>query len=296
MIGTIAWLLAVTVPGSEKGMLAVNGAKLAYEVAGTGPAIVLIHAGVADMSMWDEPFRDLSKQYRVLRYDTRGFGESVTESVSFSNRADLLALMDHLKIERAVIVGNSRGGQIAVDFALEHPSRVSGVVFVAGGLSGFDQTPASVMKVNSPAEQNVFGQIDALYEKKDLETAAELEANTWASGPEQKPDRAPAAIRERLRKMILHNNRTHTTEPKPIVLSPPAATRLSELKAPALVMIGTLDESVTRSSADYLAARAPNGRKIVFPNTAHMISLEHSKEFIREVTAFTRTVTANTTK
>ena len=95
----------------------------------------------------------------MLRYDTRGFGESVTEAVTFSNRADLLALMDHLKIDKAVIVGNSRGGQIAVDFALENPSRVSGLVFVAGGLSGFDKTPADVNKTPTAGEKAVFEKI-----------------------------------------------------------------------------------------------------------------------------------------
>src|SRR5262249_12230144 len=162
--------------------------------------------------------------------------------VSFSNRADLLALLDHLKIEKAVIVGNSRGGQIAVDFALENPSRVNGVVFVAGGLSGFEKTPAEVNKTPTPREKKVFDKIDGYYEKKEFEKAAVLESAVWGSGPEQKPDRASASIRERLHKMILHNARTHTTEPKPIPLNPPAALRLGELKAPVLVMIGDVDE------------------------------------------------------
>ncbi len=280
--------------GVERGALLVNGAKLAYDVAGHGPAIVLIHAGVADMSMWDEPFRELSKRFRVLRYDTRGYGESKTEAVEFSNRADLLALMVHLNIDKAIIVGNSRGGQIALDFTLENPSRVSGVVFVAGGLSGFDKTPTDVNKNPTEGEKAVFEKIDALYEKKELEKAAVLDSAVWASGPEQKPDRAPAPIRERLRRMILHNAQTHTTEPKPIVLTPPAATRLGELKVPVLVMIGDLDESITRSMADYLAKSAPTARKIVYRNTAHMISLERPKEFIREVSAFAQS--ANTKK
>lgn len=290
MIGAMLGLLAAMALPAEKGMLPVNGAKLTYEVAGQGPAIVLIHAGVADMSMWDEPFHELSKQFRVLRYDTRGFGASKTEAVSFSNRADLLALMDHLKIDKAVIVGNSRGGQIALDFALENPSRVSGVVFVAGGLSGFDPAKAGIKNIPTAKEKAVFDRIDALYAKKNLEKAAVLEANTWASGPEQKPDRAPAAIRERLRRMILHNNRTHTTEPKPIVLSPPAAARLSELNVPVLVMVGDMDESATRAMADYLAKNAPHARKIVYRNTAHMISLEHPKEFVHEVSAFAQSI------
>jgi len=289
----LAGMMALAANGAglpvERGSLQVNGAKLAFEVAGKGPAVVLIHAGVADMTMWDEPFRELSKHFRVLRYDTRGFGESVTEGVAFSNRADLLALMDHLKIDKAVIVGNSRGGQIAVDFALENPSRVSGLVFVAGGLSGFDKTSADVNKNPTEREKAVFEKIDGLYEKKQYEKVAELEAAVWASGPEQKLDRAPASIRERLRKMILHNARTHTTEPEPLPLNPPAAMRLGELKVPVLVMIGDLDESVTRSMADYLATHAPRARKVVYHNTAHMVSLEHPKEFVQEVTAFAQT-------
>src|SRR5687767_12877214 len=143
-------------------MLSVNGAKLAYEVAGRGPSIVLLHAGVADMSMWDEPFRELSKRSRVVRYDMRGFGASKTEAVEFSNRQDLLSLMDHLKIDKAILVGNSRGGIIALDFTLEHPSRVSGLVCVAGGISGLEAEPTA-------EEKTVFDKIEALYEKKDFD-------------------------------------------------------------------------------------------------------------------------------
>jgi pimeloyl-ACP methyl ester carboxylesterase len=290
-IAMLGLLAATTIGGLpvERGALPVNGAKLAYEVAGKGPAIVLIHAGVADMSMWDEPFRELSKRFRVLRYDTRGFGGSKTEAVEFSNRADLLALMDHLKIDKAVIVGNSRGGQIAVDFALENPTRVTGVVSVAGGLSGFEKTPADINKEPTPGEKAVFDKLEPLYDKKDWDKVAELESAIWSSGPEQKPDRNPA-IREQLRKMILHNNKTHTTEPKPIALNPPAAMRLAELKVPVLAMIGDFDETITQTMMDYLAKHAPSARKIVYRNTAHMISLEHPKEFIHEVSAFAQSV------
>src|SRR2546421_631012 len=116
MIGAMMWTMAGLALPSEKGMLPVNGAKLAYEVAGKGPAIVLIHAGVADMSMWDEPFHELSKRFRVLRYDTRGFGESVTEAVSFSHRVQLLALIDHLHIAIEGILGDCLGGPIHSGF------------------------------------------------------------------------------------------------------------------------------------------------------------------------------------
>ena len=61
--------------------------------------------------------------YRVIRHDTRGFGETETDAVAFSNRADVAALLDELGVDRAHVVGLSRGGAIALDFALEYPDR-----------------------------------------------------------------------------------------------------------------------------------------------------------------------------
>jgi 3-oxoadipate enol-lactonase len=282
LIGLLGLAVHGGVPVTH-GMLPVNGAKLAYEVAGHGPSIVLIHAGVADMSMWDEPFRELSKRYQVVRYDTRGFGASKTEAVEFSNRQDLLSLMDHLKIDKAILVGNSRGGIIALDFILEHPSRVAGLVSVAGSISGFDAE-------STAGEKAVFDKVDALTEKKDIEAVSKLEADIWVNGPVQKTDRAPREIWERVHRMILHNYRTHTVEAKPIGLKPPAVGRLAELHVPVLAMVGDLDETGTQAAMAHLAAKAPNARLIKYHNTAHMISLERPREFLREVRAFAESI------
>ena len=101
--------------------LETNGARIAYDVAGSGEPVLLVHAGVADRSMWDDQVEALRDAYRVIRHDTRGFGETETEAVPFSNRADIAALLDHLGERSAHLVGLSRGGQIVLDFALEFP-------------------------------------------------------------------------------------------------------------------------------------------------------------------------------
>jgi pimeloyl-ACP methyl ester carboxylesterase len=90
--------------------------------------------------------------------------------------------------------------------------------------------------------------------------------------------------------MILANYRAHTTEPKPIPLTPPAVGRLNELRAPLLIMVGTLDETGCRTAADLLAEKVAGAKKIVYPGVAHMISLERPKEFIREITTFVQRV------
>src|SRR5688572_299700 len=122
----------------ESGFIEVPGAKLYYEAAGDGPQVVLIHAGVAHLRMWDAQVAAWRDRHRVIRYDTRGFGRTLTQDVPYSNRADLAAVMDHLGVEKAHILGLSRGAMIALDFAVEQPGRAKSLVWVAGGLRGFE--------------------------------------------------------------------------------------------------------------------------------------------------------------
>src|SRR5687767_5999827 len=95
---------------SMKGTLETNGARIYYQVEGSGEPVVLIHAGVADLRMWDGQVAALRDSYRVIRYDTRGFGRTETDAVEFSNRADIAALLDHLGERSAHVVGFSRAG------------------------------------------------------------------------------------------------------------------------------------------------------------------------------------------
>src|SRR5690606_31246270 len=119
------------------GFLPVEGGRLYYEAAGQGQPLVMIHAGIADSRMWTPQWDTFAQRCRVIRYDTRGYGKTTTDSVEFSNRADLRALLDHLVVEQAILIGCSRGGQIAVDFTIEFPERVRALIPVAAGLGGF---------------------------------------------------------------------------------------------------------------------------------------------------------------
>src|SRR5688572_13285599 len=169
---------------SESGCLETNGARLYYEVEGSGEPLVLIHAGVANLRMWDEQVPALRDAYRVIRYDTRGFGRTETDAVEFSNRADIAALLDHLGEESAHVVGFSRAGSIALDFALEYPGRVRSLVVGAGGISGYESPD------ESPAED--LEPVERMFEAKDWAGLADWEADYWASGRGQPVDRVTA--------------------------------------------------------------------------------------------------------
>jgi 3-oxoadipate enol-lactonase len=268
---------------TSSGFLPVEGGQLYYEVTGSGHPLVLIHAGVADLRQWDPQIPAFAARYRVIRYDTRGFGRTTTEAVSFSNRQDLYDLLTHLGVEKAYLIGNSRGGQIAIDFTLEHPEMVDALIPVAAGLSGY--TPPEGF---TPAqhETDAEARMEELWEKHDLDALTDLEVRFWADGPGQPEGRAAPEVREKLRQMISENYARNEPEPTAQPLDPPAAGRQAEIRVPTLVMIGDLDESVTQVMADAMEAGIPGARKVVFPGVAHMVSMERPEEFTRHVLDF----------
>ncbi len=253
----------------DSGFLETNGARIYYEADGAGEAVAFIHAGVANLRMWDGQVAALRDANRVIRYDTRGYGRTETDAVAFSNRADLAALLDHLGEASAHVVGLSRGGSIALDFALEFPDRVRSLTVAAGGISGYE-SPES-----SPAE--AFEEPERLWEGKDWEALADWEAAFWADGPGQPAGRA-GPVRDQVHEWVLENYRAEKEEGQPQVLEPPAAERIAQLRAPLLVMLGTLDEPGTSAAMRHLASVVPGGQIEEF-ETAHMINLEQPERF-----------------
>ena len=99
----------------------VGDTSIAYDVSGTGHPLLLLHAGLGDRRMWDAQFGTFARDFRVVRYDHRGFGNSTGADSVYSPTDDVIRLLDHLGIAKAHVVGNSVGGSVALDFAVLHP-------------------------------------------------------------------------------------------------------------------------------------------------------------------------------
>src|SRR5437879_810334 len=97
----------------QVGIAEVNGTKLYYEMAGSGRVIVLLHGGAVDRRAWDDQFTEFAAKYKVIRYDLRGAGKSASPDKPFSNSEDLYQLLRFLKVDKAYLIGISRGGGIA---------------------------------------------------------------------------------------------------------------------------------------------------------------------------------------
>lgn len=269
-----------TLPHFTSGYAPVEGGQLYYEAAGEGRAIVLIHAGVADLRMWDAVMPLFAARHRVIRYDARGFGRTKSENVSMSNRDDIRDLLNHLGVDRAAMIGVSRGGQIATDFTLEYPDRVWALIPTAAGLGGFDYQP-------TPEENAAYEQSEKLYESRDIPALIDLEIALWLVGQHRPPSAVAPELFEKMSVMLRDTYAFHTTEhftPRP--LTPPAAERLGEIRVPTLVVASTGDTSDTVQAAEYMATHIAGAKKIIYPTVAHMIPMEIPDQFAADVLAF----------
>lgn len=267
---------------NQTGFAQVNGASLYYEAAGAGDPLILIHAGITDSRMWDDQFTVLAQHYRTIRYDMRGFGQSPPPEAAYSHRQDLYHLLNFLGIKRAHLMGCSKGGMVALDFTIEHPEMVAGLILVASSVSGYEFT-------GSLPKQ--WTDIVTAMQAKNYELAAELEVQIWVDGQFRTAGQVDTAIRSKVREMNLIALRNEAGDvPREKPLDPPALEKLSTVQAPALIITGDLDDPNIVMAGEVLAARLPNAHKKVVSGTAHLPNMEQPAEFNQLVLGFLKTL------
>jgi pimeloyl-ACP methyl ester carboxylesterase len=261
------------------GLVEVNGGTLEYEVAGEGPGVVFLHPGLWDRRTWDDQFAPFSATYRAVRYDLRGYGRSSRPEAGrpYSHVDDLGAVMDAAGLDRAALVGCSMGGTVALDFALTHPDRVTALVLVAAGASGFDDATPQEEAWWEPFD----GAVDEAVAAGDLERARRIQMEAWASLGTEDP--AGARILE-----IALDNRHELTmdESGAVEIDPPAAARLSDVTVPTLVLPADHDPPEMRRIALALVDGIPNARVVEIPDTDHVVNVRRPDAFNDVVLGF----------
>ncbi len=259
----------------QQGFAEVNGTRLYYEVAGTGAPLVLIHGFTLDTRMWDEQFVIFAERHRVVRYDARGFGQSAPFGTApYAHPVDLAALLHYLGIPRAAILGLSMGGGIAVDFALAYPDMTTALIPADAMIGGHRWSATWVEQVGPVWQTARSVGIDA---GKAL----------WLALPLFAPAHEQSAVRTRLSAMVADYSGAHWLGGDPQRGSdPPAIERLSEIRAPTIVLIGKRDIPDFHTMADTIVQHVPGALKVVLPNVGHMANMEAPDAFNAEVLRF----------
>jgi pimeloyl-ACP methyl ester carboxylesterase len=225
--------------------------------------------------MWDGQFETFAAARKVLRYDRRGFGRTTQGADAFSHVEDLEAVLSHLNLGRATLVGCSQGAKIALDFALKHPGAVDALVLVAPAVSGYAHAAAP------PPQYEEIERADAA---GDVERVNELELQIWVDGPRRTPQEVDRRVRELVREMNLAALTSTAGEELPSGVN--AAGRLGEVRVPTLVVAGDLDTPQTLEAAGALARGIDGARLEIIEGTAHLPNMERPEEFNRLVLEF----------
>jgi 3-oxoadipate enol-lactonase len=268
----------------ETGTVLSDGAELYYEAAGTGQPVVFLHAGIADRRMWDGQFLPFAERFRAIRYDQRGYGRSPSAAGRFSHLRDLAAVLDHLGLAQAHLIGCSKGGRLAFDFALAHPERVSALVMVNSAVPGFKGSG------EAPAQ---WPELEAAFKAGDLARTNELEIQVWVDGAQRTPDQVDPAVRAlalEMNAIALANEAAALGEEQ---RPPDSAGRLGEIKAPFLAVASDLDDPDFIRAAEYAVHHLPGARMAVIHGAAHLPSLEQPRPFNQVVLDFLASLPAS---
>src|SRR5580704_12274937 len=261
-------------PKTVSGRLEISDSKIYYEECGSGPAaVVLIHDGLLHSVTWDGVWKPLCAKNHAVRYDRRGYGRSDAPKTQFAPTEDLFALLNHLKVERAVVVGNSSGGALAIDFALAHPEMVEGLFLIGPVVDGMGVSTAFIER----GEKNM-----APLKNGDTKGAAE----NWSK------DRfiigeGHDAVRTKLRDLLADNpqNLRYTGEFE-IRNSRPSNSRLAEIHAPTSIVVGEFDISDVHAHAGAIEAGIPGAERDIIINAGHLVQLEQPDVLMEKLGPF----------
>jgi pimeloyl-ACP methyl ester carboxylesterase len=240
---------------------------LPHDDVGSGRAMVLLHAGIADRTMWADHLRPLADAgYRVVAMDLPGFGEAPVahEEAPWS---DVVQTMDALNIDRAALVGNSFGGAVALRVAVVAPDRVAAIALVSAPPP--DLEPSAELQSAWEAEESAL-------ERGDIEAAVGAVLDAWLLAD------APATLRDRVAAMQRRAFEVQTAAGEPTEMDDPLDAHpgaLERLQVPALVAAGDLDMPDFRVGAEALAQRLSRARRADIAGARHLAPLEQPEAF-----------------
>ncbi len=248
---------------------------LPFDQAGSGPAVVLLHAGLADRTMWTEHLPSIAEAgYRAIALDLPGFGEAVPEA-ELAPWLDVVETLDALEVGSAALVGNSFGGAVALNVAVSAPKRVAALVLVCAPPPGLQPSPALEARWEAEGEALQRGDIDAAVD-------AVVDAWTRPDGPPGLRERI-AAMQRRALELQLAPEQEPVEAREPVESDPDALGRLT---VPALVCAAELDLPDFAAGAQRLAAQLPGARHVVLDGVGHLVPLEQPDRFVELVLEF----------
>ena len=224
--------------------------------AGDGPAVVLLHPGIHDSTVWDSVV-PLLDGFRVIRYDRPGFGGSPAATSEFTNLTHVVGVLDALGVDRAHLVGNSMGGALALSLALEHPERVASLTLLAPGIEGYPWPESS------PEEVEIEEAYRQAAEAKDAEALADVMARAFCA----------SGVDDSIRQQLVRSSQNDFDQDGLEQREPEHWSRLGDIAVPTVVFVGGTDEPASTLAGTDLAERISQAELVRLNDVDHLIPL-----------------------
>jgi pimeloyl-ACP methyl ester carboxylesterase len=228
---------------------------------GAGPVVLLLHPGIADSRAWDAIWPALTERCRVIRFDVRAYGRSPVATQDYTIVDDALAVLDHLGVASAHLVGCSMGGGASMDLTVHHPERVLSLTLLCPGVNGYDW----------PDEPELEAEWEALVSADDQEGLFQFGMRLWAAA-------GPDPVVESL---MRDAGEAQANEEQFQRKVEPTFDRLGEIDVPTLMVVGDVDNP-TLVAADLAAAQLiPRCRLVTMPGVDHLPMLREPEWTLR---------------
>jgi pimeloyl-ACP methyl ester carboxylesterase len=260
---------------ASSGYLEVENGELYYEIAGHGDdTIVFIHDGLVHAEVWKNQYSTFSEEFRVVRYDRRGYGRSPMPEEPYSNIEDLRQVFEALKIDKAILIGMSAGGGLALDFTISHPDRVSSLIVVGAVVSGFGYSNHFLTR---------GGRLEAAdYADPDKLLNYFVREDPYEIAPQN------TEVREELWALLESYPQNIDFSKNRMALPPDrqAIGVLNEIRVPTLIVVGESDIPDVFVHAGAIESGIPFAQKVIVRNAGHLVPLEQPEAFNEQVLNF----------
>jgi pimeloyl-ACP methyl ester carboxylesterase len=263
-------------PDARDEYLQVAGARLRFRDTRSGPPVLLLHGWTLGLEMWEPQAAALSEEFRIVRFDRRGFGLSTGSASVIDDAADVVALCAHLKIRRAALVGMSQGSRVAVRVALAQPALIRCLVL--------DGPSPGIVDPNGHDPDLQLAQFRQTVQRDGIEAFR----RAWAQHPMTRLRIRDAGTRALLDRMLeRYRGEDLLQNPDPGATTA-LAPSLESITQPTLVMCGAFDVPSRRNSAAVIVRRVPGAQLVEVPDAGHLASLDNPSAYNASLLRFLR--------
>ncbi|HVE61206.1 MAG TPA: alpha/beta hydrolase [Chitinophagaceae bacterium] len=259
---------------TSKGKIRAGNLQVYYEQTGTGDAIVLLHAGLQNRTMWEEQIKALSENFSVITIDLPFHGNTTGIDTSILAKDVIKIVMDSLHLQKILIAGLSMGASVAQDFIIAYPERVNKAILISAGINGYERKHP----IDS-ASLSWYTQFTNALSAKDTAKAAFEFTKAWGEGIDHHGDSLTKASSRYVYNTTFATLKQHKMEGWPNLQDePPAMEGLSGIKIPVLIIHGDKDLPYITTASEYMEKTIPGSTRVLIKNVAHMLNMEKPAE------------------